>query len=238
MTTSLQNQVAALATRLASDVLEILSKTSLSELEASGDVVRDRHPSSGGRVLKVGRALGGGAARLPRRSLGELEETAERIWALLLKSPSGMRAEEIKVCLGISKKEFPRPIKLLLDSKRMIAKGQKRATTYFAVSVDAPKKAASKKAAPKKAASKKAAPKKAASKKAASKKVASKKAASKKATSKKAASKKATSKKAASKKVASKKAARTARDSKLGSKKDLPVTQPSADFTYLPGEMV
>jgi hypothetical protein len=43
-----------------------------------------------------------------------------------------MRAEEIRSKLGMESKEMPRILKEGLAKKKLTAKGNKRATTYFA----------------------------------------------------------------------------------------------------------
>jgi hypothetical protein len=44
----------------------------------------------------------------------------------------GMRSEDIRAKLGLESKEMPRVLKEGLAKKKLSAKGQKRATTYFA----------------------------------------------------------------------------------------------------------
>jgi len=43
-----------------------------------------------------------------------------------------MRSEDIRAKLGLESKEMPRVLKEGLAKKKLSAKGQKRATTYFA----------------------------------------------------------------------------------------------------------
>lgn len=56
----------------------------------------------------------------------------ESIVDLLGKSPSGLRAEQIRSALGVEAKELPRPLAEAITSGRITKTGQKRATTYFA----------------------------------------------------------------------------------------------------------
>ena len=52
---------------------------------------------------------------------------------LLVKThKDGMRSEDIRAKLGLESKEMPRVLKEGLAKKKLSAKGQKRATTYFA----------------------------------------------------------------------------------------------------------
>jgi Fic family protein len=53
------------------------------------------------------------------------------IVSLLAKHPKGLRAEEIRSKLNLSKQEVPRPIADALAEKLITKKGEKRATTYF-----------------------------------------------------------------------------------------------------------
>ncbi|HEY4015776.1 MAG TPA: hypothetical protein VGM06_20690 [Polyangiaceae bacterium] len=48
------------------------------------------------------------------------------------KHKEGLRAEQIRSELGLQAKEMPRILKEGLGKKSLKAKGQKRATTYFA----------------------------------------------------------------------------------------------------------
>ena len=52
--------------------------------------------------------------------------------ALVTKHKDGLRAEQIRVQLGMQAKELPRVMKEGVATKVLKSKGQKRATTYFA----------------------------------------------------------------------------------------------------------
>jgi hypothetical protein len=54
----------------------------------------------------------------------------DKIVGLVGKHKDGMRAEEIRVALGMQAKEIPRVLKEGLATKKLKAKGRKRATTY------------------------------------------------------------------------------------------------------------
>ncbi len=71
------------------------------------------------------------SGRRARRSPADLAKTKAEIVSLLGKQPKGLRAEEIRSKLGLSKQEVPRPIIDALTEKLITKKGQKRATTYF-----------------------------------------------------------------------------------------------------------
>jgi hypothetical protein len=70
--------------------------------------------------------------RLPRRSPREIERTLDRVVDLLLKHPSGLRAESIKSRLELDARELPKPLARGLELGRLLKTGEKRATVYFA----------------------------------------------------------------------------------------------------------
>jgi len=73
----------------------------------------------------------GKGGRLPRRSASDLAKAKEQIISLLSKHPKGLRSEEIRSKLGLSKQEIPRPLADALTEKLITKKGEKRATTYY-----------------------------------------------------------------------------------------------------------
>jgi DNA-binding transcriptional ArsR family regulator len=88
-------------------------------------------PEAPQAAAPASRARKGKGGRLARRSPGALAKTKAEIVALLAKHPKGLRAEEIRAKLGLSKQEVPRPISDALAEKLITKKGEKRATTYF-----------------------------------------------------------------------------------------------------------
>ncbi len=72
------------------------------------------------------------AGKLVRRSVAQLEETGKRVLDLLRQRPAGLRIEQINKELGTSTRDLMRPIKLMLDDRRMRKTGDRRATVYFA----------------------------------------------------------------------------------------------------------
>jgi hypothetical protein len=64
-----------------------------------------------------------------RRTPAELAATADQI-ATYVKANPNSRAEQIKKALGIADNQWQGPLGLLLDGKRLLARGEKRATTY------------------------------------------------------------------------------------------------------------
>src|SRR5882672_2402554 len=63
------------------------------------------------------------AGRLHRRSEEELGVISDKIIDLLKARTEGLRAEQIRVELGLEAKELPRPLKDLLASRKIKAKG-------------------------------------------------------------------------------------------------------------------
>ena len=64
-----------------------------------------------------------------RRSPAELAATADKI-ATYVKANPNSRAEQIKKALGIADNQWQGPLGLLLDARRLLSRGEKRATTY------------------------------------------------------------------------------------------------------------
>jgi hypothetical protein len=56
----------------------------------------------------------------------------DQVVALVQKSKTGLRSEEIKKALGLDRREVPRMLKTAVQTKKLKAKGQKRATVYSA----------------------------------------------------------------------------------------------------------
>jgi hypothetical protein len=53
--------------------------------------------------------------------------------ALVKKSKTGLRSEEIRKALSLDVREVPRVLKSAIKAKNLKAKGRKRATTYSAL---------------------------------------------------------------------------------------------------------
>ncbi|MBL8740549.1 MAG: hypothetical protein JNK04_05635 [Myxococcales bacterium] len=64
-----------------------------------------------------------------RRTPEQMAATADQIAAYVKANPNS-RAEQIKKALGIANNQWQGPLALLLNSKRLLARGEKRATTY------------------------------------------------------------------------------------------------------------
>ena len=77
---------------------------------------------------RVGRPRGGRGAK---RSSADLEALSER-FASFVKTNPGLRIEQINKQLGTTTKDLALPIRKLIASGMIAAKGKKRSTTYFA----------------------------------------------------------------------------------------------------------
>jgi hypothetical protein len=67
-----------------------------------------------------------------RRTTDELEIAGKQVLKLLQQRAAGMRIEEINRTLGTNTRQLMRPIKMLLQAKKLKKTGQRRSTTYFA----------------------------------------------------------------------------------------------------------
>jgi hypothetical protein len=120
----------ALADSFASEILRIIRSASLEDLlgPASGMPRGARQKGAG-----AGPAGSRKTGRLPRRSAADIGRALDQVVALVKKQKAGMRAEQIRVALKMQSKEMPRVLKEGVAKKKLKSKGQKRATTYFAV---------------------------------------------------------------------------------------------------------
>jgi hypothetical protein len=140
MPTSLRSTLDTLAQTFASGVLAAIRGASIEDLltESGGAVrrgpARRRAQSGGGGgqpdPLKMPRKW---TDRLARRSPADIGKTLAQVVALVKTKKTGLRSEEIRKALKLDVREVPRVLKQGLSLKKLRAKGQKRATTYFAV---------------------------------------------------------------------------------------------------------
>jgi len=139
---TLRDDLNAIAQRFATEVLQAIRTASLDELFAEHRTA-PRRASARLRVAAL-RAGGGGqpdplkipkqakGGRLARRSPADIEKVLAKVVTAVKASKSGLRAEEIKKKLGLRSNELPRVLKQGLSTKKLKARGQKRATTYSA----------------------------------------------------------------------------------------------------------
>jgi len=132
MSSSLRSSLNALAEQFTNGVLAAIRETSLDELHAESGAPRGRSAGGGGGGGQPDplRRRGG---RLARRSQEQIEATlAKVIAAVKATRGKGLRAEEIRKQLALDVREVPRVLREGLAKKKLKAKGNKRATTYFA----------------------------------------------------------------------------------------------------------
>ena len=138
---SLQSQLNQLASSFTHAVIEAIREVSLEELvaETGGLKGMPRVPamaSARGRGRAPRRQTGpsrrSSSRRLKRRSRNEIQKALGDIVSLVENRPRGMRAEQIRIELGMEAKEMPRILGEGLATRRLRKRGQKRATTYYA----------------------------------------------------------------------------------------------------------
>lgn len=127
MSTSLRSQLNDLAQSFADGVLAAIRSASLEDLLAESGGGRRARGEDGGVQPAPRRRLG----RLPRRSQEQIEATLAKVVAAVKATRGkGLRAEEIRKELGLDRREVPRVLKEGLHTKKLKAKGRKRATVY------------------------------------------------------------------------------------------------------------
>jgi hypothetical protein len=130
MATALHSRLSALADNFANTVLDAIRGAPLEELLGGGS----------GRSSPVRRAKANpkparasSSGRLKRRSPEDIASALEHVHGLLKRHKDGLRAEQIRDTLRMQSKEMPRVLAEGLAKRKLKKKGQKRATTYFAV---------------------------------------------------------------------------------------------------------
>jgi hypothetical protein len=139
---SLRTNLESLASSFASAVLQAIRGASLEDLLADAGSGARRGPgrppapratattSSIPTTSKTPRSRKSG--RLARRSPEQIAKALDQVVALVKGKKDGLRAEQIRAALKMESKEMPRVLQEGLAKKKLKAKGQKRATTYFA----------------------------------------------------------------------------------------------------------
>jgi hypothetical protein len=131
--TSLRTALDTLAQTFATGVLAAIRSASIEDLLAeSGGTARGGagRPRGGGSTAGNPRAKTTKSGRLARRSAEDIAKAVEGVVALVKKSKTGLRSEEIKKALGLDTREVPRILKTAVKTKKLKAKGRKRATVY------------------------------------------------------------------------------------------------------------
>jgi hypothetical protein len=131
--TSLRSALDSLDHSFAVGVLAAIRGASIEDLLAeSGGAARrgPGRPQRGGTTSGNPKAKTTKGGRLARRNAEEIAKAVEGVVALVKKSKTGLRSEEIKKALGLDTREVPRILKTALQTKKLKSKGQKRATVY------------------------------------------------------------------------------------------------------------
>jgi hypothetical protein len=119
--TSLRAALDSLAQSFTSGVLAAIRAASIEDLLAE---------SGGGKRQGVNGRVVAPSGRLARRSPEQIAKAVEQVVALVKKSQTGLRAEEIKKALGLDVREVPRILKTGVKTRKLSSKGRKRATVY------------------------------------------------------------------------------------------------------------
>jgi hypothetical protein len=137
---SLRSSLEALAESFTSSVLDVIRSSNLDELLGADGVRSSRGTTTAPKATTAPKTTTARPSskpakpsRLPRRSAEDIAAALANIVALVKKNRDGLRAEEIRANLGLEAKELPRVLKEGIATKKLKTKGQKRATTYFAV---------------------------------------------------------------------------------------------------------
>jgi hypothetical protein len=134
---SLKSTIDHLAAEFATGVIDAIRASNLQEILAeTGSVPAKRGPGRPGKVQEAMPAVAKGrkskGGRLARRSEGDIQHVIASIEAALRDAKDGLRSEDLRAKLGLSRAEIMRPIQAALAAKRIKKTGEKRATTYFA----------------------------------------------------------------------------------------------------------
>ena len=131
MSNAFRSQVSELTTSLVESILVAARSVPLEELWADPRGARHEPHRNGGVAASRVPAVDSSAGDRGRPTQAAAK-TLELVVLLLRGQPGGMRAEYLRKKLGVSKPEITRALKQGLESKKIVSKGERRATTYFA----------------------------------------------------------------------------------------------------------
>jgi hypothetical protein len=131
MATALHSRLSALADNFANAILDAIRGAPLEELLGGTARARSSGARSSPATTRPGRPSS--SRRLKRRSPQDIAKALEQVQGLLKRNKDGLRAEQIRDALRMQSKEMPRVLAEGLTKRKLKKKGQKRATTYFAV---------------------------------------------------------------------------------------------------------
>jgi hypothetical protein len=119
--------VESLIRRFADDLQALVREQLSSEVTAAVQI------ALGGKVSRSGKPNGVlKRGRNGKRTQEEIEAQAEKLYAFIAKNPD-QRAEQIAKANRLTTTELVRPIKKLVEAKKIKASGVARGTTYAAV---------------------------------------------------------------------------------------------------------
>lgn len=104
----------------------------VAEINAGLDQLKPAGSGKRARVVLVTAAAPIPASQSSRRTVDELVLAGKQVVKLLQQRGTGMRIEQINRALGTDTRQLMRPIKMLLQEKKIKKTGQRRSTTYFA----------------------------------------------------------------------------------------------------------
>jgi len=131
MPNALRSQMSELATSLVESILAAARSVPLEELWAEPrDTRQEPHRNGRGAANRLPAVVSSAEAR--GGSAQAAAKTLELVVLLIKGQPGGMRAEHLRKKLGVSKPEVTRALKQGLETKKIVSKGERRATTYFA----------------------------------------------------------------------------------------------------------
>jgi hypothetical protein len=130
MPNTLRSQISELATSLVESILATARSVPLEEFWVEPRGARHEADLNIGVVSDRRTVVDSSADGA--RSKQATAKTLELVVLLLRGQPGGMRAEYLRKKLGVSKPEITRALKQGLDAKKLVRKGERRATTYFA----------------------------------------------------------------------------------------------------------
>jgi hypothetical protein len=134
-TSSLRSALDSLAHSFTAGVLAAIRVASIEDLLAESGGAAGRgagRPRAAATPVSSPKAKTTKGGRLARRSADDIAKAVDQVVALVKQSKAGLRSEEIKKKLGLDRREVPRILKTAVQTKKLKAKGQKRATVYSA----------------------------------------------------------------------------------------------------------
>jgi hypothetical protein len=121
--------------RVEAFVEEITTMIRTSALEVVSEALGEggTRPAARGRARAVATVVSSGRrSKGAKRDPRMLQALTDKLGDYIKKNP-GLRIEQIGKALGTPTKDLALPVKKLIAGKKIATKGQKRATTYFAM---------------------------------------------------------------------------------------------------------